>query len=1170
MIESVFANSGELDRGVFDPFYGEYFESDVRNKIVENVLQDNANSSAELEFSVYDEEKNLRIWKRGVSFEVKNGNYEVDVLSDIENSQIPDGSGFIARYNFFENKLDDLFVQSVSNDRREARVRPEDNVSAFNNFFLSFDFNSFELVANFGENQYFRILNTTPVFVTDDDGNVDDENPFEGSVVLRFASELPNSIQRADNFEVDEEVSRPYFDRFDIFRGIEPTPTNTLADPDFSIEVSDSGSKSSSQFESLDDISDGQNFTTTEDFIKSKLDASKSVDLNIDFTEFENFIHFSSAAERLRNFRFKIKKIYKAVQELENLTSPSTAGRKETLRRRIEEIVGSFDAFEEWLFRSDSEYAYPKNDNGALEDPGGVEATQWFQLRIEDAEDYDSQNQSALRKQIPEYVKEDPENDEFVLFVDLIGQWFDVNWIYIDQLENLSNQTENALESGSLSSNLSRTVLESFGFESFNGFDAEEFFDSIFDSDKISDLFSTADIEESSLPEVDGFKIDYTRFEAQQQIWRRLLTNLIYYYKTKGTGSSIDALKSIFGVPADSLVIREDGGAGAGSGSNSKFKLEETSHYLPFSSQKIEVPFETNPTFEQPSNGFDSLFDDFEDYPKVVEVRFRTEYQGGVPLKLFEIFENVEVRLERTQLGTNEGKIVLEVEEADGTRITAETGTFELFDGEWINILFQFRKGKPYVDLFAQKRTPFGEVGQSVQTSLKIGLQTAFEILNSSKLIVGGEVTSRFSEGVTFVGDLDSIAMWQESISGEQFDEHTITPTKKDVDNEELAVKDSIYDTELEYLRRHLLFRTDFRVPKDLSVDNTIENQSEQESTFDVSQVTGTAFGFSSVNQSPWQFERYKRENFYLSQQIGVTSYFNTKVTIEDNELNAPLQEEVSSEIRNEPPVTKDSRQLAIFFSPYTSSNRDVFSEIGIDNVNSVLGNPKDQRREKYYTLDGLNKLYWNKYEDSVNVQKYIRYVDQFYSAFFEHIENSVPARSSLTDGILIEPSVLERDREKIPEGVVEVEDKDARTEKLVNVDSSNLNAGLPQRITETFEFETQSDAVRNENFPEIFVSDEEPNPILGEEGDVWIVEGNTSVNPEDDEDGEGRDAGFIISGTDTPDQSEGGNRDLWIRLYDGPVQKDRVNFDDLLIDSLRLPSPSEGDDHNIFAFFSP
>ena len=230
------------------------------------------------------------------------------------------------------------------------------------------------------------------------------------------------------------------------------------------------------------------------------------------------------------------------------------------------------------------------------------------------------------------------------------------------------------------------------------------------------------------------------------------------------------------------------------------------------------------------------------------------------------------------------------------------------------------------------------------------------------------------------------------------------------------------------------------------------------------------------------------------------------------------------------------------------------------------MGIPKTSEEISTIHLMG----YWNKYEDSVDVQKYIRYVDQFYSAFFEHIENSVPARSSLTDGILIEPSVLERDREKIPEGVVEVEDLDARTEKLVNVDSSNLNAGLPQRITETFEFETQSDAVRNENFPEIFVSDEEPDASLGEEGDVWVVEGNTSVNPEDDEDGEGRDAGFIISGTDTPDQSEGGNRDLWIRLYDGPVQKDRVNFSDLLADSLRLPSPSEGDDHSIFTFFSP
>lgn len=1199
MIDQRFINSGELDRGVFDPFYGEYIDQEVQDKIVQEVLTSGAESGGAVEFSIYDSQKNLREWSRSTSYGVKNDKFQLDIFSDIKSADVPDGSGFIARYNFFDPKLgsfDDgrLFVQTVSDNRREVRVRIDPKRTLpqqdFNQFFSEFNLKSLKATANFKNNQYFHILRATPVVETDDSGAPiieDGEFAFEGSAIIKFLQELPPSISQGDEFWIDEEITRPYFDRFNIFRGVEPKPVNELAPPDFSVEVKNPENGSSS-FESFEDITKREEFTTTEEFLESRINSSQSVELNVDFTEFENFIHFSSAEERLQNFQFKVQQLEQTLSEINALGGgPQSAGREETLRRRIEQIIGSFDVYEKWLFQSDSERAYPKNSDGGLRRPDSPQVQQWFNDIIQEARTFDNRNDSALRKQVPEFVREDPESEDFVLFVDLVAQWFDVNWIYIDHLEYLTDQNENAFAKESLSSELSRNVIESLGLDTFNGFDAEEFFDEVFDSEKIDELFGNADVRKPSGVELDGFKLDMTRFQAQQQIWRRLLTNLTHYYKTKGTPTSIDVLSNIFGVYTNSLVVREDGGAAAADTDTANYKLNETSHFLSFfSSQNITIPWELDSTFQQ-SSSFNNLFDDFENYPKSTELRFRSEFNGGVPLKLLEIEDSAEIRLERTKLGTDRGKVILEVREADGTRVTAETQEFSLFNGKWTNVLVQLRKEEPFVDLFVQQRSPFGEINIREQASIQIGLQTALEILNSPNVKIGGTPggTQRFPEGTAFVGDLDQITIWQDVVSGNQFDLHSIAPSRKDVDNQSLAVKDSIHEKDIQFLRKELLFRTDFRVPKNLTVDNTIENQSEQEGDFDVSTVKGTANGFPSAKESPWQYNRYNRTSFYDSRQIGATSYFNVKVTVGDNELTDNLQPNQSVEERDSELITKDSRQLGVFFSPYTSANRDVFSEIGIESVNSVLGNPKDQRRSTYYTLNRLNEMYWNKYEKSVDVQRFIRYIDQFYSAIFQHVENSVPARSSLTDGIVIEPTVLERDREPIPIGEVQKNRNfDVEVQRsggaIVEAQSAVLNSGIPDTTSTQVDFGLDASSIRNEDYPEIFVSDQDPDANIGEEGDIWFIEEDSEIDPSDDQppgpnnDWQGRDVGFIYSGAEeaTNNPNLGENRDLWLRFYDGPKVQDRVNFSDLKADELleAPPDKQEGENNDIFAFFIP
>lgn len=993
MIDEQFFNSGELDRGVFDPFYGKYRKKNIRNKIVSGTDSSDA-SGAKLEFSIYDSEKNLRYWKRGVSYEAKDGNFEPNVFSHIQNADIPDGGNYILRYNFFFPELEDkLYVKSISNGRREVVVRPQPEASdSFKQDFLSLLKNSFKntspnnfqsgetpltYVGNLGENEYYHILNWSPVVETKANGDVkikDHDPVFSGEGILRFETPVGQNVEVGDPLRIDTEASRPYFDRFEIFRSEEITAVNTLAGPDFTAYGTESGQEGG--FESLEEITQGDAFETSKNFIQSKISGSKAVDLNVDFTEFENFIQYSSAEERIRNFEYKIRKIYQNVQDLKELDVPG--GQAEVLKEEIESVIGSFDAYENWLFRNEN--GYPKDGAGSLKDPD--EARSWFEDNIRRAQNYDGQNDSALRSQVPEFVRENPENDKFLLFVDMIGHWFDVNWLYIRHIGNVSSTSENAFDPETLSPDLSNVVAESFGFETYNGFDAEEFFDEIFDKRKIESIFDGADVTKSGAKkEVKDGKVDLTRYQAQQQVWRRLLRNLIHFYKNKGAPDSISAITSVLGIPSGSLIVRESGGALP---SSQKTKLEESSRYLSFSSsQSLEVPFGTR--FEKDSNG--------------IEMRFRSEFQGGRTLKLFEVSNVLELRVEKAGLNTERARFVLEFQNVSGSNEILKTKEVPAFNGEWTNLLLQLRKDDPAIEFSVRQRSPFGNLRFSEDLIFKTGRRFFSSFYDANSAVVGGNAQRPFTEGISFIGDIDQMRVWSKRLPLEVFEEHVNAPKKYNSES-----KDAFGSSENSFGREELLFRTEFVSEEEFP---EIKNLSGDENAI--------SSGFSSED-----FNEYKRTNFFPSVQIGNTSYIQNKVRIKEGKDQVKLYPDRNREA-TEQPISGDNERLGIFFSPITSANRDAISEVGVNSLNEALGDPRDQVKGEYRALDGLRISYWEKYDTPIDTGTYVRYIDQFYGALFDHIEKTVPARASSSQGVVIEPSALERNRQRLPTGNVEI-----------------------------------------------------------------------------------------------------------------------------------------------------
>jgi hypothetical protein len=101
--------------------------------------------------------------------------------------------------------------------------------------------------------------------------------------------------------------------------------------------------------------------TSSLDQLNSLLEES-SINISVDYTDFTDFIHFSSAQTRLENFYYKVDLIEQhsaSISSLSNVTGSSTS--TVILEDKISDIIKNFDQFEYFMYYdSGSSASFPK------------------------------------------------------------------------------------------------------------------------------------------------------------------------------------------------------------------------------------------------------------------------------------------------------------------------------------------------------------------------------------------------------------------------------------------------------------------------------------------------------------------------------------------------------------------------------------------------------------------------------------------------------------------------------------------------------------------------------------------------------------------------------------------------------------------------------------------
>jgi hypothetical protein len=171
---------------------------------------------------------------------------------------------------------------------------------------------------------------------------------------------------------------------------------------------------------------------------------------------------------------------------------------------------------------------------------------------------YDDENQDNLYNTVPTYLSEDPANSEYELFLNMIGQHFDILYSYINTITDRFN-ADNRLDYG-ISKDLVADALRGAGLKLYqNNFSSDDLYSALLGINASGSLLPPTGSEVIT-NYITASNDAYPLENVNKSTYKRLYHNLPYLLNKKGTVEGLRALINCFGIPDTILRISEFGG----------------------------------------------------------------------------------------------------------------------------------------------------------------------------------------------------------------------------------------------------------------------------------------------------------------------------------------------------------------------------------------------------------------------------------------------------------------------------------------------------------------------------------------------------------------------------------------------------------------------------------
>ena len=487
------------------------------------------------------------------------------------NIQIPNYRPFIAR---IESVSDDGTEIELNNSWNEFLEKlgtvaaqnklPDESFVNYRIKYKNFDRRDLNTFIHLGDDKMALISNVRP--------DIETFPKLPYSNIYKLYEPLSEDIEVKDNVHIVREVMPQYTET------VELKPYEQMEDVTV-LKIPDSPAESSPITKREVNLKSYEDLITTDPKLQAGIidkfisGSDKPVELSVEYSQYENFINFSSAEKRLKNFKYK-------VQQIEQNTALSSSfvgvvsGSVESLKydKIIRDVKNNFDGYENYLYNTVSTYksssmgefpnaSWPKTGSGTYADPfvpvssSHVDFTSWYGSipsktgQLYSASLYDTENPNRIVNLLPQFVSEDLDNSQFIDFMDMIGQQFDELWSYIKGLSEITDR-QSDLSKG-FSKDLIYDLAKSLGWTAEDGKDLLDLSQAGFGQKLEGDEYKL---------QTSGSLDSPPEGDVSKEITKRLIASMPFLLKAKGTLGSLKGLLNCYGVPSTILRVREFGG----------------------------------------------------------------------------------------------------------------------------------------------------------------------------------------------------------------------------------------------------------------------------------------------------------------------------------------------------------------------------------------------------------------------------------------------------------------------------------------------------------------------------------------------------------------------------------------------------------------------------------
>jgi hypothetical protein len=1012
-----------------------------------------------LEYFIYDLNGNILV--QNVSgypgYTLVDNNVVLDPEADLKAYGYTEGQ-YNTLYNFLSPKLgsnsfNTYYISEISSDRTEIRLDTTDipnelvissSLELINNIANSTE-GYYDFYLDFGDNNLVIAVNAL----------LDTTDPTNPTVLIKLYEPLPLQFALQSQLWVVTQVSEPVAYNINITQTFDIASNNIqLRGPNTNININNQINNSTdySNYQALS-ATTAKTGSNSLQYQLNNLLAQTGVTVNVDYSDYSNFIHFSNAQVRLENFYYKLSLIeqYSYSSSLSDNAPANYYTSQSSLiyQSKIDSLITTFDNYEYYLYYNSGSTCWPKSNtappyvNVSTTSSAGLT---WFASQSAVAELYDSENNDALTLAIPSYLREDDSNQQFILFVEMVGQLFDEVFVYLQGITDKSDN-DNRLTYG-VSKDLVADVLRDLGIKLYqNNFSSNDLYQALIGMTPSGSLYNLP-FTTPVLPVPTGSGLEYITtyitasatgslvptYDINASIYKRIYNSVPYILKKKGSVAGLRALITLFGVPDTVLRISEFGG-------QNKINTDDYDYWY----NQFDYSFDSEGTnFVSSSFVLNSSWGATSNNPQAVEFRFKT---NGLPfntgsvsdITLFDtigvVTDRSVIKLRYTGSGYSSGSYsgssvdpyyqyaLLDLIPDYFSNPSVSASVYLPFYNEgWWSVLVN-TSGSTGFTLYAANKNNNGEDGNSISFQASSSVTVTQTPWNSTTVAYLGAVALPVAP--SFSGSLQELRYYTQPITKTNFDSYVMNP---------YSIESS------EYLAFRAPLGSDLITGSTTSIHPKVTGSWVTTSSF----ASNSNYYYNStptfdtnteiifINEFPSGIKN--RISNKIQQQNLVLPYSSsTDPNTPNNQVLSPFRSVQQQSILSGS-YTKNINYVEIAFSPQNEINDDINEQLGYINIGEYIGDPRLQSTsaESYPALDALRDAYFEKYSSNYQWFDYIRLIEFFDNSLFKMLKDFIPARTDLAAGIVVKQHVLERNKYPVPQVTL--------TASLANIASGSTN----------------------------------------------------------------------------------------------------------------------------------